>query len=122
MKLYTHSTFKIYVGLILILLMPAKVSAEVTYYKTCISPSGKSIYDIALPATDEMSGEIRLRFENQDILYSAKIKMIENNKLIGVAKFKASRTGHKEADPWVFTYRIDANALIDDGRLVSQCD
>jgi hypothetical protein len=90
-------------------------------YVSCISPSGKSVYDLALPAGDEMTGEIRLRFDDQDILYSAKIKIINPTQLIGVAKYKASRSGHQDAKAWVFTYNTANNTLIDDGRLTAAC-
>ena len=80
-----------------------------------------NIYDLALPSEDEKTGEIRLRFEDQDILYSAKVKIFNTLQVIGVARYKASRSGHTEAKPWVFTYNIKTNTLIDDGRLTATC-
>ena len=103
------------------LLFPALTYAQDVYYASCTSPSGKSIYDIAIPSGDEMTGEIRLRFEDQDILYSAKVKITDPYQVVGVAKFKASRSGHQDAKPWVFTYSFYANTLIDDGRLTAIC-
>lgn len=105
---------------LLFLIFPFIVSAE-DIYVSCTSPSGKSIYDLALPSEDEKTGEIRLRFENQDILYSAKVKILNTLQVIGVARYKASRSGHTEAKPWVFTYNIKNNTLIDDGRLTATC-
>jgi hypothetical protein len=105
---------------LLFLIFPFIVSAE-DIYVSCTSPSGKSIYDLALPSEDEKTGEIRLRFEDQDILYSAKVKIINTLQIIGVAKYKASRSGHIEAKSWVFTYNIKTNTLIDDGRLTATC-
>ena len=105
---------------ILFLVFSTAASAK-DVYVSCISPSGKSVYDLPLPAGDEMTGEIRLRFEDQDILYSAKIKIINSTQLIGVAKYKASRSGHQDAKAWVFTYNTANNTLIDDGRLTAAC-
>lgn len=102
------------------LMFPFIISAE-DIYVSCTTPSGKSIYDLALPSEDEKTGEIRLRFDDQDILYSAKVKIINTLQLVGVAKYKASRSGHTEAKSWVFTYNIKTNTLIDDGRLTATC-
>jgi len=108
--------------LFFIFTFPFAVSSEEILYLSCKSPSGKSIYDLALPIADEESGEIRLRFEDQDILYTAKLKIVNKLQLIGVARFKASRSGHTEAKSWVFTYNISSNQLIDDGRLTASCE
>jgi|TARA_B110000483_G_C17856674_1_gene412513 hypothetical protein len=105
---------------LLFLIFPFIVSAE-DIYVSCTSASGKSIYDLALPSEDEKTGEIRLRFNDQDILYSAKVKIANTLQLVGVAKYKASRSGHQEAKSWVFTYKIETNTLIDDGRLTANC-
>ena len=102
------------------LVFSINIFAENTYV-SCTSASGKSVYDLALPADDELMGEIRLRFDDQDILYSAKIKIVTPTQLIGVAKYKASRSGHQDAKSWVFTYNSKKKTLIDDGRLSSTC-
>jgi hypothetical protein len=98
------------------------LNAEDVIYLTCKTPSGKSIYDLAIPEGDEKTGEIRLRFDGQDILYSAKVKIVDSIQIVGVAKYKASRSGHADAKPWVFTYKKSSKQLIDDGQLTAQCE
>ena len=69
--------------------------------KTCVSDSGLSIYDISLDTEPNSYGEIRYRFMEQDIFYSASIEIREDNKLIGIAQFKENRkTGYPEGVSW----------------------
>ncbi len=90
--------------------------------KTCISPSGKSIYQISLSNEIDSVGQIVLRFDNQITFYSAKVKITDNDKLVGVSKFLRSETGQTQGSPWIFTYDYKKNVLIDDGRLMSPCN
>ena len=91
------------------------------YKKKCISQSGKSIYEIALLAKKDGMGEIRLEFNDEVNLYSAKVLIINTNNIVGVAKFKSSLTGQTKGSPWVFTYYFNTDKLIDDGRLQANC-
>ena len=91
------------------------------YKKKCISQSGKSVYEIALLAKKDGMGEIRLEFNDEVNLYSAKVLIINANNIVGVAKFKSSLTGQTEGSPWVFTYYFNTDKLIEDGRLEANC-
>ena len=96
--------------------------AESELNKTCISPSGKSIYQISLSNEINSVGQIVLRFDNQINFYSAKVKITDNDKLVGVSKFLKSETGQTQGSPWIFTYDYKKNVFIDDGRLISPCN
>jgi len=113
---------KILLSIILSLFMfiPELFSQEI-YKKICITKSGKSIYEIALLAEIEGMGEIRLQFNGEDNLYSAKVLIINPDNIVGVAKFKDSNTGQTKASPWVFTYFFNSEKFIDDGRLEANC-
>ena len=106
---------------IFILFAPA-LYAELEVNKTCTSPSGKSIYQISLNSEIDSVGQIILRFDNQITFYSAKVKITDNDKLVGVSKFLRSETGQTQASPWIFTYDYKKNVFIDDGRLISACN
>ena len=105
----------------LILSLPVDVYAQEIYRKICTTQSGKSIYEIALLAEMEGMGEIRLQFNGEDNLYSAKVLIINPDSIVGVAKFKDSNTGQIKGSPWVFTYYFNSEKLIDDGRLEASC-
>ena len=107
--------------LFLVLTISINLSSQEIYKKKCITQSGKSIYEIALLAKEEGMGEIRLEFNGEGNLYSAKVLIINTNNIVGVAKFKSSLTGQIKGSPWVFTYYFDSNRLIDDGRLEASC-
>ena len=104
----------------LFIFIPELFSQEI-YKKICITKSGKSIYEIALLAEIEGMGEIRLQFNGEDNLYSAKVLIINPENIVGVAKFKDSNTGQTKGSPWVFTYFFNTEKLIDDGRLEANC-
>lgn len=106
----------------LILLIIPLLGAEDLVNKTCISPSGKSIYEISLQNKIDHIGQIVLRYDNQITYYSAIVKRNNDNRLVGVSKFQKSDTGQIQADPWVFTYDYNKNTLIDDGRLSCPCN
>mgnify|MGYP001167536320 CR=1 FL=1 len=108
--------------LYVLLILPQLLNGADLVNKTCISPSGKSIYDISLSNEINSIGQIILRYNNQITHYSAIVKRNNNDKLVGVSKFVKSETGQIQADPWVFTYDYKKNILIDDGRLISSCD
>ncbi len=112
---------KIYLLSFLLLNISVDLFSQEIYKKKCISQSGKSIYEIALLAKKEGMGEIRLEFNGEVNLYSAKVLIINTNNIVGVAKFKSSLTGQIEGSPWVFTYYFDTDKFIDDGRLEANC-
>ena len=74
---------------------------------SCISSSGLSIYDISLNSEINSYGEIRYRFAEQDVFYTARVVKKENNILMGIAEFLESRTGDTSGRSWVFTYDIE---------------
>ena len=104
------------------LLFTPLLSAETFLKKTCISPSGKSIYEISLQNTINHEGEIVLRYDDQITYYTAIVKRVNDNRLVGVSKFQKSDTGQTQASPWVFTYDYKKKILIDYGKLISACD
>ena len=90
--------------------------------KTCVSDSGLSIYDISLDTEPNSYGEIRYRFMEQDIFYSASIEIREGNKLIGIAQFKENRkTGYPEGVSWIFTYDTEKQTLKDNDSDEAKC-
>jgi hypothetical protein len=107
---------------VLLLLISMNISSQDVIEKKCISLSGKSIYEIALLPIKDSMGEIRLQFNGEDNLYSAKVLIINANSIAGVAKFKDSNTGQIKGSPWVFTYKYEPSKLIDDGRLEAICN
>lgn len=112
---------RIFLLLFPLLAISINLSSQEIYKKKCITQSGKSIYEIALLAEKDGMGEIRLEFNGEVNLYSAKVLIINANNIVGVAKFKSSLTGQIKGSPWVFTYYFDSNRLIDDGRLEANC-
>jgi hypothetical protein len=108
--------------LLSLIFLSFKVFSQEILSKMCTSQTGKSIYEIALLPKKNSMGEIRLKFNGEDNLYSAKVVIVSSESLIGVAKFKDSKTGQTMADPWVFTYLFQTNKLIDDGRLEANCN
>ena len=86
--------------------------ADEVINKSCVSKSGNSIYDISLNIT-KRKGEIRYRFFEQDIFYSATITSVEGSKTKGIAEFKDSRTGEDKGRPWVFLYDSSNGTLLD---------
>ena len=112
---------KIFMLSFVLLNISADLLSQEIYKKKCISQSGKSIYEIALQAKKDGMGEIRLEFNGEVNLYSAKVLIINTNNIVGVAKFKSSLTGQTKGSPWVFTYYFDTDKLIDDGRLEAFC-
>ena len=87
--------------------------------KQCISENG-SIYDLELHPTTRQ-GNIRLRWEGQDVFYNASIMIKENYKLTGIAQFSHSVTGETEAKPWIFSYHVSEN-MLKDNELQILCD
>ena len=89
--------------------------------KTCVTDSGLSIYDISLNTEPNSYGEIRYRFEGQDVFYSASIKTEEGSKLIGIAEFKESRSGESKGTSWIFTYDRESRTLKDNDNIEAKC-
>jgi hypothetical protein len=77
--------------------------AEDVINESCTSKSGASIFDISLN-TSQGVGEVRYRYFEQDVFYSAKITSIEGSVIKGVAEFKESRSGEVRGTSWIFTY------------------
>ena len=82
-----------------------------TIIKQCISENG-SVYDLELNPVIR-NGNIRLRWQGQDVFYSASIMIKEDDKLTGIAQFSHGMTGETKADPWIFTYNPIDNVLSD---------
>lgn len=89
--------------------------------KNCVSDSGLSIYDISLNTEPNSYGEIRYRFEGQDVFYSAVIRIREGNKLIGIAEFNEVRSGVSVGRPWIFTYDTENETLKDNDSNKAKC-
>lgn len=90
--------------------------------KSCVSESGLSIYDIEIKADKNFAGEIRYRFSGQDIFYTAQTRLIEKNKLIGVAEFSSSRSGETSGTNWIYTYDTKKNTLMDNDNVTAKCN
>lgn len=88
---------------------------------SCISSSGLSIYDISLNSEINSYGEIRYRFAEQDVFYTARVVKKENNILMGIAEFLESRTGDTSGRSWVFTYDIEKKILTDNDNIEAKC-
>lgn len=92
------------VALVILLVFSAILTiAEEVINESCISKSGKSIMEISLN-TSQGKGEIRYRYFEQDVFYSAEITSIEGSVIKGIAEFKDSRSGESRGTSWVFTY------------------
>ena len=90
--------------------------------KSCVSDSGMSIYDIEIKGEKNFYGEIRYRFSGQDIFYTASTEIIEDEKFMGIAEFKSSRTGEKKGVSWIFTYNHKENTLMDNDNVIAFCN
>ena len=109
---------------IIVLVLPFLVGAQYAIstegeiiIKQCISEN-ESIYDLELhPATRQ--GNIRLRWEGQDVFYNASILIKENYKLTGIAQFSHSMTGETKGNPWIFSYSMTNNTLADNEMVIS---
>lgn len=88
---------------------------------TCKSSSGLSIYDVSIDTQINSKGEIRYRFAEQDVFYSATVITKENNILMGIAEFLESRSGEKKARPWIFTYDLKNKILTDNDNIKANC-
>ena len=90
--------------------------------KSCTTESGQSIYDIEIKDDRNFYGEIRYRFAEQDVFYTANTKISDGNLLIGIAEFKSSRTGEKKGISWIYTYNIKENILLDNDNVIAFCN
>ena len=90
--------------------------------KSCISESGKSIYDIEIKGEKNFYGEIRYRFAGQDIFYTASTNIIEEDKFLGIAEFKSSRSGETRGLSWIYTYNNKDNTLMDNDNVIARCN
>ena len=104
----------------LTLIISANAWAEIIN-KSCVSDSGLSIYDISLNTEPNSYGEIRYRFGEQDVFYSAVTRITRGSELIGIAEFKQSRTGESKGVPWIFTYDTKKQTLKDNDSVEAKC-
>ena len=107
--------------LLIITLLLSSIGAMAEINKTCKSSSGKSIYDISIDTQINSRGEIRYRFAEQDVFYSATVLKKENNTLMGIAEFLESRSGETKGRPWLFTYDLDNKILTDNDNIEAKC-
>ena len=89
-----------------------------TIIRQCISENG-SIYDLELNPVMR-NGNIRLRWQGQDVSYNASIMIKEDDKLTGIAQFSHGMTGETKANPWIFSYNISEN-ILKDNELQTPC-
>ena len=108
-------------NLLILIILFFSVGAMAEINKTCKSLSGKSIYDISINTQINSRGEIRYRFAEQDVFYSATVLKIENNTLMGIAEFLESRSGETKGRPWLFTYDLDNKILTDNDNIEAKC-
>ena len=101
------------IGLMAIL-FAGDVAADEMLYRTCVSASGNSIYEVELNVS-QGQGEVRYRYFGQDVFYKLTITSAEGDVLKGVAEWQSSRTGETKGNPWIFEYDSAANALSDNG-------
>lgn len=97
------------------------ISSSAKINATCKSSSGFSIYDISIDTEINSTGEIRYRFAEQDIFYSATVITKENNILMGIAEFLESRSGETKARPWIFTFDLENKILTDNDNIKAKC-
>ena len=113
--------------LLLIIVFPAIVFSENFYrfgdeliYRSCISESGNSIYDLSLNL-DARVGEIRYRYFGQDIFYDAQITKLDETIIKGIASFKDSRSGEIKGTSWIFTFYRKQEKLTDNDNTAAGC-
>ena len=66
------------------------------------------------------NGNIRLRWQGQDVFYNASIKIKEDDKLTGIAQYSHSMSGETKANPWIFSYHLSEN-ILKDNELEATC-
>ena len=88
--------------------------ADEMLYRTCVSASGNSIYDVELNVS-RGQGEVRYRYFGQDVFYKLTVTSAGGDVLKGVAEWQSSRTGENKGNPWIFEYYSAANVLMDNG-------
>ena len=107
----------------LLLLSPlAFAEDEPLIVKSCKTESGQSIYDIEIKKDKNFYGEIRYRYMEQDIFYTASTEIIQDDKFMGIAEFKSSRTGEEKGVSWIFTYNHKDNILMDNDNVIAFCN
>lgn len=70
---------------------------------SCVSNSGMSHYDLnfSLPLKN---GQIRYRFQSQDILYAASLHEVSESLITGRAEFQSSASGEVRGTSFDFKY------------------
>lgn len=89
-------------------------AADEMLYRTCVSPTGNSIYDVEINLSLGQ-GLARYRYFGQDVFYTMTITSAEGDVLKGVAEFQSSRSGETKGNSWVFEYDSVDNILTDNG-------
>ena len=105
---------KLRVMSLMLALSAGNAVADEMLYRTCVSASGNSIYDMELNVS-RGQGEVRYRYFGQDIFYKLTITSTDSDVLKGVAEFQSSRSGETKGNPWIFEYDPSANVLMDNG-------
>lgn len=101
--------------LLLVALSVSAVSAaDYRLVRQCISQGG-SIYDIDIDMAQHL-GEVRYRWMGQDIFYQLQSITEDGEVIMAVAKFYESRSGETKGRPWVFSYHMGRDTVIDSGR------
>ncbi len=95
---------------------PARAS---TITSNCISPSGRSTYELRLDV-QRSSGFIRYRFLGQDVTYVARITSLDRGIVSGAAIFHSARTGETRGGPFNFVFDLGAGTF-SDGRVKARC-
>ena len=112
-----------YILLTLLLLSPlAFAEDKPLIIKSCTTESGQSIYDIEIKKDKNFYGEIRYRYMEQDIFYTANTDIVEDDKFLGIAEFKSSRTGETKGLSWIYTYNSKDNTLMDGDSVIAFCN
>jgi len=77
---------------------------------TCKYQSGLSTYVLKFDLTAG-SGDIRYRFMDQDVFYTAHIQQITDSELRGIAVFSRSNSGETKGNPFNFVFNIRENVF-----------
>lgn len=104
--------FKGNVTFLLLFFCVENIVAEDNIYRTCVSASGNSIYDIELDRRLGV-GEVRYRYFGQDVFYKVTITSGDAQIVEGVAEFQSSRSGEVRGNPWIFRYDPAKDVLMD---------
>jgi hypothetical protein len=54
--------------------------------------------------------------------YTANTDIVEDDKFLGIAEFKSSRTGETKGLSWIYTYNFKDNTLMDNDSVIAFCN